>query len=360
VANAQLSPTPASASVKFQIALGLRDEAGAVALAQSVSDPTSSSYGQYLTPVEWESRFSPAQSSVEAVTAWLHGKGIAVEAITPDRMTIKADASAATIESAFATTLGQFQRGSHIVRLANSSLKMPKSLAALVTGVTGVDQTFARADALTGTAGRRPAAKKKKGEPIPPPPGFRNASPCSKYYGQKYDTTDPPYGGGYPNPLPYAPCGYTPAQVQSAYGLTSQIAAGHDGSGATVAVVDAFASPTLFADAHEYSERNQPEQVLKKGQFSELVSKTFTEEKPVKRPNGRASKRLTSSRSTRPRRARICSTSAPKAARTKRFRQPFRKSSTVTWLRSSLTRGRVTTANCSNPKANARLSTTSC
>jgi subtilase family serine protease len=72
-------------------------------------------------------------------------------------------------------------------------------------------------------------------------------------------------------------CGFKPAQLQGAYGLSSHIAAGDDGNGVKVAIVDAYASPTLFADAHEYSERNQPGEPLESSQFSESLSRNFTE-----------------------------------------------------------------------------------
>jgi subtilase family serine protease len=159
-------------------------------------------------------------------------------------------------------------------------LKVPAAIAPLISGVIGVDQTIETPAGLSG-AEELPNASRAKpsgtGAPIPQPEGFRNAPPCSKSYGEKLDTTDPPYGHAYPYPLPYAVCGYTPPQLQGAYGLTPQIAHGINGTGVTVAVIDAYASPTLFSDAREYSKKNQPGEVLASGQFSELLSKTFNE-----------------------------------------------------------------------------------
>jgi len=45
--------------------------------------------------------------------------------------------------------------------------------------------------------------------------------------------------------FPYTPCGYTPAQIQGAYGVASSIASGIDGRGQTVAIIDAFAGNTI-------------------------------------------------------------------------------------------------------------------
>ena len=270
----EVAATPASTPIEFSVGLRLSDPAGAVALERAVSDPGSPSFHRYLTPAQWEQRYSPTPASVQAVTAWLKAEGIAVESVPPDRMTVHASASAATIERAFGTSLGEFRHQGRVVRLASTPLQVPSGIASLITGVTGVDQSLATPGA-TGADTRR--AAKVSGQEIPQPPGFRNATPCSPTYGKQLDTTDPAYGGGYPTPLPYAVCGYIPAQLQGAYGLTPKIAAGIDGKGVTVAIVDAYASPTLLSDAQHYSQLNQPTQVLGSGQFSELLSKSFSD-----------------------------------------------------------------------------------
>ncbi|HTZ85422.1 MAG TPA: S53 family peptidase [Solirubrobacteraceae bacterium] len=291
--------TPAQAPVEFSVGLEPSDPAGAAAFARAVSDPTNASYRHFLTTAQWEKRFSPSKSSVEAVSAWLSSQGIAVEGVSADRMTIQASTSAATIEHAFGTSLAQYRLRGKTLRANTGALSVPAAIAPLISGVSGVAQRPNKPAALKGSdlseseakgaseadeASASPQsapkisarAKKKAGKEIPQPPGFRNAPPCSSYYGQASDTSDPPYGGGFPSPLPYAPCGYTPPQLQSAYGLSSQIAGGIDGRGVKVAIVDAYASPTLFADARQYSLKNQPGQTLESSQYGQLLAKKFT------------------------------------------------------------------------------------
>jgi subtilase family serine protease len=271
--------TPAATPVEFTVGLVPSDQAGAEALAQAVSTPGNPSYRHFLTPAEWEKRFSPKTSAVSAVKQWLREQGIAVESVSADRLSIEASADAATIERAFGTSLAQYRRQGRSVRLASAPLSVPSSIAGLISGVSGVDQRLATPDHLReATPAGRGAVPAKKGgkEEIPQPEGFRNARPCSSYYGEQLDTTDPPFGE-YPSPLPYATCGYTPPQYQSAYGLAAPIAEGDDGKGVTVAVVDAYASPTLLSDAQEYASRNQPGQPLSSAQFSESVAPKFND-----------------------------------------------------------------------------------
>src|ERR1700722_12559293 len=275
-ANA-VAATPTGTQIDFNVGLQLSDPSGALAFEQAVSSPSSPSFRHYLSPSQWEKRFSPTQSSVNAVTEWLRAQGITVEAVTPDRMTVQASASAATVARAFGTSVNEYRQAGKVIRLASGALTLPSSVGSLITGVTGVDQNLATPDHLTGAAKAGTKAKKGGAGEIPQPPGFRNAPPCSSFYGQLSDTTDPAFGGGFAEPLPYALCGYTPTQLQGAYGLSSQIASGVDGKGVTVAIVDAYASPTLLADAQHYSELNQGTQPLGAGQFGELVSKSFNE-----------------------------------------------------------------------------------
>jgi subtilase family serine protease len=90
-----------------------------------------------------------------------------------------------------------------------------------------------------------------------------NAPPCSTYFGEKLATTLPPVNGV---ALPYAPCGYTPAQYQGAYGTDELLAKGVDGRGVTVAITDAYAAPTVRQDANTYASRHGQEPFAR-GQF---------------------------------------------------------------------------------------------
>jgi len=110
----------------------------------------------------------------------------------------------------------------------------------------------------------RPATQK----PPPPEPGFRNAGPCSTYYGEKLATTLPQFNG---KTLPYAPCGYVGRQFRSAYEGTTTL----DGRGVTVAITDAYASPNIASDAATYAERNG-DRAYAPGQLTQSVAKPFT------------------------------------------------------------------------------------
>ncbi|MFT3864457.1 MAG: S53 family peptidase [Solirubrobacterales bacterium] len=289
----EAGPTPSGELIEFDVGVELRNLSGAEALAKEVTDPTSRNYRRYLTPRQWESRFSPTVRADREVEASLRRAGIKIVEVTPDRMTIEAEGTAEQIEAYFGTTLAEYEVGEETVRLASSSLSAPTKVAPLITGVRGVNEIHAKPADLTGAGeggsgpsgwpghghGHGPPPKEEEEEEeIPAPLGFRVATPCSSYYGQELASTLPDFGDGFPNPLPYTVCGYKPAQLQGAYNLTGAIAKGDDGSGVTVAVVDAFAASTLYSDAVEYAKKNQSSsQQWRPGQFKEIVHRPFTE-----------------------------------------------------------------------------------
>jgi subtilase family serine protease len=303
----EAAPTPSGELIEFDVGIELKDLPGAEALAKEVTDPTSRNYRRYLTPQQWESRFSPSVKADREVAESLRSAGIKIVKVAPDRMTIEAEGTAEQIEAYFETTLAKYEVGEETVRLASSSLSAPTKVAPLITGVRGVNEIHAKPANLTGAEesghgpwgwhghgpgwhGHGPPPKteeeeeEEEEEKIPQPLGFRNGTPCSAYYGQELASTLPAFGDGFPNPLPYAPCGYKPAQLQGAYNLTGAITNGDNGSGVTVAIVDAYVSPTLYGDAVEYARRNQGSQQWRPGQFKEMIQRPFTKTEECEAP----------------------------------------------------------------------------
>ena len=333
----EASPTPSGELIEFDVGLNLKDLPGAEALAKEVTDPTSRNYRRYLTPERWESRFSPSVRADREVVASLRGAGFKVTKVAPDRMTIVAEGTAEQIAAYFGTQLANYEVGEETVRLASSPLSVPTEVAPLISGVRGVNEIHAKPANLTGAGwgegpgyhpggpgpwwsghghghgwhGHWPPPAEEETE-IPQPAGFRNATPCSAYYGQELASTLPAFGGGFPNPLPYAVCGYKPAQLQGAYNLAGPISQGLNGSGVTVAIVDAFASPTLYSDAVEYAQKNQGttshgfhgsagSQQWQPGQFKEMHAEAVHPDRPGRMRSGRLVGRADARRRGRPR-----------------------------------------------------------
>ncbi|NUR25723.1 MAG: S8 family serine peptidase [Catenulispora sp.] len=91
---------------------------------------------------------------------------------------------------------------------------------------------------------------------------------CSGFFGERPARNVPDAFGGR-NPL--AVCGYLPEQLRFAYGVTQ---AHLRGAGVTVAVVGAYASPTMLADANRYA-MNHGERLLTPTQYREVLPPSY-------------------------------------------------------------------------------------
>jgi len=257
--NRRVAGTAGGSRIAFSVYLKIRNQAGAEATAAAVSDPHSRSYRDYLSPAQVRAQYAATDATVRAVRQWLGSAGFAVGETASNNAYVPATGTVAQIQRAFAVHLNTYSVRGQRRRAADADLRLPQSIAASVLSVNGLNESVSKP--LTSAATSSPAT-------VPPPDGFRNAPPCGAYYGQKIDTTDPAYNGQH---LPYAPCGYKPAQLRSAYGIAGTVDKGVSGRGQTVAIIDAFAAPTLYADAAEYATRNDPGNPLRASQFSEHV-----------------------------------------------------------------------------------------
>jgi subtilase family serine protease len=247
-----------SSAIGFRVYLGWKDPAGAEALAQAVSDPKSSSYGKYLTPTQFRQRFAPSPAHVSAVQSWLRSQGFQVGYTPQNNHYVQVQGTVAQAETAFGASIGMYKVEGKTVRSPSSDISVPDTLAATVAGVVGLDQSavFTHPDRVVdGNA--------------PPSAGFRNAPPLSDFWAQFVSSYA--YPAGYtdlssPATAPWTVKGYTPAQIKGAYGISGA----YTGAGQTVAIIDAYASPTILQDVNHWS-TNRGLPTMTAGQFTQVV-----------------------------------------------------------------------------------------
>ena len=253
-----MGASPSSQQVNFGLLLGMRDQAGAVATLQAISDPASARYGQWLSNAAFDASYGPTSASVGAVQSWLRSQGFQVTTTLPSGMYVEASGSVAKVESVFGTSLHTYSYLGKDVRANATQLSLPTNTPAAVvsavSGVVGVDQ---------GSALKQPADT----EPGPPPGARYGVQPCSAYYAQLVATDQPT---AYGKSQPYAVCGYGPQQLQSAYGESGLLSQGVNGRGVTIAITDAYAAPTIATDAQLYNQvHHQPTFIP--GQFTQMT-----------------------------------------------------------------------------------------
>ncbi|MGJ0120615.1 S53 family peptidase [Williamsia sp. MIQD14] len=239
------APVADSEIVHARVYLPWRDAAGLAAVTRAVSTPGSASFGRYLTPEQFRSRFSPTTGDVADVSDWLRGAGLRIVDVPTDRQYVAVEGTVRDASRAFDTTLATYDALGRVMRAPTSAPAVPASLVGKVSAIVGLDDG---ADAIPAASPPDEAPNgTTPGKVADPGVGFRSGTPCSTSWGEKTVTLPTAVDGSTTKPL--APCGYTPAQVRGLYGLGS----GDTGAGQTVAFVGANASPTIVSDVTQYS-----------------------------------------------------------------------------------------------------------
>jgi subtilase family serine protease len=254
-----------SAAVKARVYLAPVGGLAAVAqLATAMATPGNRQYQQFLTPVQYQQRFGPTDAIVRAVSAYLRAAGLKVTGVGAGNRYISIKGRVAAAQRAFGARIDRYRHNGQVVQAPTTALAVPASLASYVLTVSGLDTT---PHMVT------PASKPQVSQPA----GYRNARPCSAYYGQTPasfaadgTTPLPKFDGA---TLPYAVCGYTGTQLRSAYEGSTTL----DGAGVTVAITDAYASPSIASDAATYAYRNG-DRAYVPGQLSQTVPQHYTHE----------------------------------------------------------------------------------
>jgi subtilase family serine protease len=270
-------PLPADTKIRLNVVLAGHDEAGAEAAALAISSPGSRDYGHHLSGTAYRTRYAATDAEVAAVTGWLKSAGFTIGTVPGNRLWVPVTGTAANAQKAFGTGLDSWTLEGRPMHAPTGTVTLPAAVKPLVTGVAGLTTSartnqpladpgdagdLAKLRVVRGSGAARRAAA-PAGTAAPPSPAFVNAPPCSTYWAQKLATTAPP---AYGQTQPYAPCGYTPAQLRGAYGVSG---IGVTGAGVTVAVTDAYNSPTILADANTYARRHG-DKPFAPGQFREI------------------------------------------------------------------------------------------
>ncbi|WP_431220211.1 S53 family peptidase [Leifsonia xyli] len=275
---------PAAATVQGEIYLPLRDQKGAEALAKAVSNPLDRGYRKALSPQQWINRFSPTKPDFDSVVNFITAAGLTIQGVPDSRQYVVFRGTADQLGSVFGTSLHSFTHEGKKLIAPASAPSVPASIAPKVSAISlEQSRTTTKPDSIKqgdlGATGD-PQVSRKLAAAAPVVD-----APCSHYIGEHTVTVPAAYSGQ----TQYSTnnCGYTPQQLRSAYGLDALAAKGVNGTGQTVAIIDAYASPSILKDVNSYSQQNG-EPGLTNSSYQQLVPppSQFTDQELCQQPSG--------------------------------------------------------------------------
>ena len=187
-----LGTLDAGAPVTAALSLPWRGGAALQDLIRQQNDPRSPLYKKWLTAAEFDARFAPSAADYAVVQNWAKGQGLTAVQTFPSRNLLVVRGTAGQAARAFSVQFGQFRLPDGRVAYANTtSPRLPRSVALVVSGVSGLDNL----------ALRRPMFRRRAATPVP----FLSPLGVSRS----------PFATG------SAAGGLTPADIKSVYSLTS-------------------------------------------------------------------------------------------------------------------------------------------
>jgi subtilase family serine protease len=257
-------------TIDVSIWLNPHNRAGLDALADQLYDKTSPNYRRFLTPADFAARFAPTAAEAKIVQQFFAGHNLKVVKVGPNNFFVRARGSVGDIETAFHVQLNNYQVRDHVLRANDRDPYIDGAAASLVRSVAGLDTGKFRhplvlRPTVPPSVGGAAESRSKIGDSIAEAQGshFYNndcfpgvetetfstlgngSLPIGTYSGNKLGDVSANNPG----------CGYTPPEIQAAYGLTALYANGYDGSGQTIGIIDWCGSSTILQDANGFSKK---------------------------------------------------------------------------------------------------------
>ncbi|WIG60296.1 MAG: peptidase S8 and S53, subtilisin, kexin, sedolisin [Ktedonobacterales bacterium] len=279
VSKAQnLGATDATETLTLTVWLRLHNEGQLQQQLHDMYTPGSGSYHQFVSQSQFNANYSPTSQELNSVENFLSAHGFTVLGAAENNFYVKVSGTVDQAEKAFHVQINNYSYDNQTYRSNAADPSVNDPAGGNIANITGLDNSSDYAPFI-----QRPA--QGGGDGTAPNNsviwqvlcGGLTTSKTLKVVDQTTGktTSTPTYTG-------FVPCGYGATQLQKAYGVDKLIAQGIDGTGQTVAIVDAYGSSTILTDANAYSAAYGLPKLVE-GQNFQIVSPPGTVNHPESR-----------------------------------------------------------------------------
>jgi len=241
--------------LNLTVVLKLHNEAEYDQAVENLYNPASPTYHHWFTEEDFE-KYAPTAEEFDKVKQELRHQGLEVVSADPQRFSIRVHGTVASAETAFQTELHTFRFQGRTFDAHTRDARLTGEAGDLVDSVSGLERHRSRPqivfanDPKTGKPLRKKVLTKTEAAggllneitnialTFPETATYGTTLPIGTFDGTIYDVD------------PTLIVDLTPAQLQAHYGLTGLIGAGYDGTGQTIALVEAYGYPGAEADAN--------------------------------------------------------------------------------------------------------------
>jgi subtilase family serine protease len=243
--------------INITVHMKLNDKAAFDKAVDALQDRTSPTYHKWMTNADFQ-KYAPSEAQRQAVRNALESHGLTILAADPTGFTIRAHGTIANVESAFNTEIHQFDHNGKLFRANVRNAQLDGEAANYVSTVAGIEshQVYPLSVRSINPATQKPyppVPLGKKGATVTLPATTTTCLTAPQTYVEQSGTSLPVgvYTGTVYE-LAGVNCAYLPSQLQTAYGLNAVYAAGLNGAGQTIILMEAYGYPTIEQDANAY------------------------------------------------------------------------------------------------------------
>jgi parallel beta-helix repeat protein len=211
-----LGPVSPDEQLSLQFMLPLRDSAGLQSFLSEVYNPASRLYHHFLTPSQFYASYGPDQNEVTALIAYMHSKGIQVHISTMNPNVAEVRGTVRQIQDALKTQINSFSWNDQVFYSATSQAQLPSQFSniQMIYGLENFDSQLGGSGAV---------------------PLYRTV------------------GTVFPSQTPSNFLCYSPSEIRQMYNATSLLNAGYNGTGISIAIVDAYGDPFIQQELQNFS-----------------------------------------------------------------------------------------------------------
>ena len=258
-----------STQLTLTVWLNMHNRAAFDARVKALYTPGSPTFHQWMNDADMKA-YAPTAAEVAAVKAELKAHNLTVQSSDPMGLSVRFQGKVSDIESSFHTQISRYTVQGEMVRTTSSLPQLSGGAAGLVHHVAGLNSL--RLKPMIHYPMNPKTGKQFAGVPTARAgaDGLVYASQCfylpssitlsgvnsndgttpvlSKFNGLSYGADPANTAQG-----TLAPCGYSPAQVQTFYGLKKAYDLGYTGTGQTIVIIDSYLQPNALANLTEFS-----------------------------------------------------------------------------------------------------------
>lgn len=265
-------PLDPASPLRVTVWLAMHNKAEFDQRVEALYTPGSATYQKWLTTNDLLA-YAPTKAEVQMVKTELEKSGLTTTVDEGNPFVVRAEGSADQMKSAFGTQINTFETNGKSFHANITEAHLTGDSANLVLSVSGLsnrpmESMITQVPNAAQAEVSAQNAKTVKPAAIPVATIEATKGGESAYFTNQCFQTPTDYTFGAPGQLPVGVyygnvyyqknliCGYTPAQMQSAYGLAPVYGAGLKGAGQTIVILIPYGSPTIFADVNNFNKLN--------------------------------------------------------------------------------------------------------